>query len=238
MVQVYEVAEQPLPYKEGKNYRLPTEAEWVYRSRVRSKGRWSFGDNEVELLKCARFYSNSQGHPWPVAGLEQNAWGLHDMHGNVWEWCQDVYDANCYMASPPKDPPAPGAGGERVQLGGAWCFHPGQCRSAFRVRNTPGARCDDDGILGALRQGGVQVSGLAWQDRFSGTETGGVSPLAPHWSRNDDTASWQAADARTSARGPERQLRRATDAALRSHDRADLRRLRIRSDYVHLHAKW
>ena len=135
-----------LSNKEGKTYRLPTEAEWEYSCRAGSKGRWSFGDNEGELLDYARFLSNSQGHTWPVAGLKENAWGLYDMHGNVFEWCQDWYDANYYKTSPPKDPPGPDAGTERVLRGGSWCFYPGQCRSAFRVRNTPGARCDDDGF--------------------------------------------------------------------------------------------
>jgi hypothetical protein len=62
------------------------------------------------------------------------------MHGNVWEWCQDVYDANYYKASPPKDPPGPGAGGERVLRGGSWLAVPMHCRSAFRAHYDPGHR--------------------------------------------------------------------------------------------------
>jgi formylglycine-generating enzyme required for sulfatase activity len=135
-----------LSKKEEKTYRLPTEAEWEYSCRAGSKGRWSFGDNERELLNYARFTSNSQGHTWPVGGLKQNAWGLQDMHGNVFQWCQDFYDANYYQTSPPQDPQGPADGGERVQRGGSWCMYAGLCRSAFRVRNTPGARCDDDGF--------------------------------------------------------------------------------------------
>ena len=129
-----------LSKQEGKNYRLPTEAEWEYGCRAGSKGRWSCGDNEGELVNYARFQSNSLLHTWPVAGLKGNAWGLHDMHGNVSEWCQDVYDANYYKASPPKDSPGPGAGGDRVMRGGA--FHSGyaDCRSAFRAYLFPGYR--------------------------------------------------------------------------------------------------
>jgi formylglycine-generating enzyme required for sulfatase activity len=123
--------------QEGKNYRMPTEAEWEYSCRAGSKGRWSFGDNEGELVNYARMHSNSQLHTWPVAGLKENAWGLHDMHGNVWEWCQDVYDAHYYETSPPKDPPGPSAGGERVLRGGSWMEGPVLGRSAFRHHLPP-----------------------------------------------------------------------------------------------------
>jgi len=76
-----------LSQQEGKKYRLPTEAAREYSCRAGSKGRWSFGDDEGELVHYAR---TSEPHTWPVAGLKGNAWGLHDMHGNVCEWCQDV----------------------------------------------------------------------------------------------------------------------------------------------------
>jgi hypothetical protein len=129
-----------LSKQEGKNYRLPTDAEWEYSCRAGSKGRWSFGDNESEFLNYARIVSNSQGHTWPVAGLKENAWGLHDMHGSAWEWCQDMYDGNYYTTSPPKDPPGPGAGVERVVRGGGWGSPLQHCRSAFRSHNNPGDR--------------------------------------------------------------------------------------------------
>src|SRR5262249_33007547 len=114
------------------------EAEWEYSCRAGSKGRWSFGDEEGELLNYARFPSNSQGHPWPVAGLKENAWGLYDVHGNAWEWCQDVYDVDYYKTSPPKDPPGPGTGSGRVQRGGSWFDGPLGCRSASRTAHDPG----------------------------------------------------------------------------------------------------
>jgi formylglycine-generating enzyme required for sulfatase activity len=126
-----------LSKKEGKEYRLPTEAEWEYGCRAGSKGRWSFGDSEAEFLDYAWIGSNSQSHTWPVAGLKGNAWGLHDMHGNVLGWCQDVYDANYYKTSPAKDPPGPTGGGERVARGGAWNKGPEGCRSAFRDHYRP-----------------------------------------------------------------------------------------------------
>jgi formylglycine-generating enzyme required for sulfatase activity len=121
-----------LSKQEGKTYRLPTEAEWEYGCRAGSKGQWSFGDYEGKLLSYARTADNSQLHTWPVARLKENAWGLHDMHGNAWEWCRDVYDTNYYETSPRKDPPGPVAGGERVIRGGSWHNAPVNCRSAFR----------------------------------------------------------------------------------------------------------
>jgi formylglycine-generating enzyme required for sulfatase activity len=126
-----------LSKQEGKTYRLPTEAEWEYSCRAGSKGRWSFGDNEGELVNYARMVDNSQRHAWPVAGLKENAWGLHDMHGNVWEWCQDVYDAHYYETSPTKDPPGPGAGGEHVCRSGSYLDGYVAPRSAFRQHFDP-----------------------------------------------------------------------------------------------------
>jgi formylglycine-generating enzyme required for sulfatase activity len=134
---------------------VPTDAKWAHSCRAGSTGRWSFGDNEGELLNYARIGSNSQGHPWPVAGLKQNAWGLHDMHGNVWEWCHDEHDPNYYKTGPPKDPPGPG-GGERVFRGGSWSPRAVPCRSAFRGHNVPGFRNLDLGfrVLLVLPAGG------------------------------------------------------------------------------------
>jgi uncharacterized membrane protein len=107
--------------------------------------------------------------------LKENAWGLYDIHGNVFEWCQDLYDANYYKTSPPKDPPGPGAGGDRVQRGGSWCMYPGLCRSAFRVRLTPGGRCDDAGFRVVL-----DLSPLASVRTESGTkDKPSTSAIAP-----------------------------------------------------------
>ncbi|HEX5271896.1 MAG TPA: bifunctional serine/threonine-protein kinase/formylglycine-generating enzyme family protein, partial [Gemmataceae bacterium] len=114
---------QWLSKQEGKTYRLPTEAEWEYSCRAGSKGRWSFGDDEGELWDYARVGGNSQHHSWPVAGLKANAWGLYDMHGNVEQYCQDLFDPTYYKTSPPKDPPGPAAGDERVARGGFWLWN-------------------------------------------------------------------------------------------------------------------
>jgi formylglycine-generating enzyme required for sulfatase activity len=128
-----------LSKQEGKNYRLPTEAEREYSCRAGSKGRWPFGDDEAEFRDYGRFKGNSERHTWPVAGLEGNAWSLHDMHGNVWEWCQDGYDPGYYKNSPEKDPPGPGALSDRALRGGSWVDVPMLCRSAMRgCQDSPG----------------------------------------------------------------------------------------------------
>jgi formylglycine-generating enzyme required for sulfatase activity/serine/threonine protein kinase len=123
-----------LSAKEGKKYRLPTEAEWQYSCRAGTKTRYSFGDREEDLLKYAWINTNARGTPQPVKGLAPNAWGLHDMHGNMWEWCQDWYAEDYYKKSPKRDPAGPSAGAYHVILGGACNKPPLDCRSAFRNR--------------------------------------------------------------------------------------------------------
>ena len=134
---------QWLSKEEGKTYRLPTEAEWEYSCRAGSRGRWSFGDDEGELWDYARVGGNSQHHSWPVAGSKANAWGLYDMHGNVEQWCQDLFDPNYYKTSPPKDPPGPAAGDERVARGGFWLWDDAWwSRSAMRHKHNPAGRAN------------------------------------------------------------------------------------------------
>jgi eukaryotic-like serine/threonine-protein kinase len=121
-----------LSKKEGKEYRLPTEAEWEYSCRAGKAGsRYGFGDDDAQLKDYAWFYQNSGGGTHPVGKKKPNAWGLYDMHGNAWEWCQDNYDPDYYKNSPVKDPPG-GAGGARAGRGGGWVHGPVLCRSAFR----------------------------------------------------------------------------------------------------------
>jgi formylglycine-generating enzyme required for sulfatase activity len=130
-----------LSAKEGKEYRLPTEAEWEYCCRAGKAGsRYGFGDDEAQLENYAWYLQNSGGGTHPVGKKKPNDWGLYEMHGNVWQWCQDNYDPDYYKTSPVKDPPGPGAGGERVCRGGAWDSPPLCCRSAFRQHGDPGRR--------------------------------------------------------------------------------------------------
>jgi formylglycine-generating enzyme required for sulfatase activity len=131
-----------LSKKEGKTYRLPTEAEWEYSCRAGKVGtQYCFGDDDADLEKYAWYGKNSGARTHPVGKLKPNDWGLYDMHGNAWEWCQDYYDPNYYKTSRKKDPPG-GTGRGRVLRGGAWdCWATVDCRSAFRDHSPgPGFR--------------------------------------------------------------------------------------------------
>jgi hypothetical protein len=102
MVSWDEAAEfcQRLSAREGQAYRMPTEAEWEYACRAGSETRYCFGDDAGQLADFAWFAENSQRHPWPVREKKPNAWGLCDMHGNVWEWCYDWFEQNDYAKAP------------------------------------------------------------------------------------------------------------------------------------------
>jgi formylglycine-generating enzyme required for sulfatase activity len=127
--------------KEGKNYRLPTEAEWEYSCRAGKSGtRYCYGDDEDQLENYAWYSRNSGGRTQPVGKKKPNDWGLYDMHGNVWEWCQDYFDTNYYQNSPVKDPMGAGAGIDRVPRGGAVDGAAVFCRTAFRQHVLPDFR--------------------------------------------------------------------------------------------------
>jgi formylglycine-generating enzyme required for sulfatase activity len=119
-----------LSQKEGKKYRLPTEAEWEYSCRAHTKTRFHSGEDEASLKKVANYWESGP-NSIPVGTLEANAFGLHDMHGNVWEWCQDWY-ATDYNTGDKQDPQGPSAGAARVLRGGSWRNQAFWCRAAAR----------------------------------------------------------------------------------------------------------
>lgn len=119
-------------------YRLPTEAEWEYACRAGTTTRWSFGNDPRKLGKYAWFKGNSNNTTHPVKQKRPNPWGLYDMHGNVAEWCNDVYDEDYYGNSPEKNPRGPAQGEKCVLRGGAWNSHGPACGSAYRVGEDPG----------------------------------------------------------------------------------------------------
>ena len=116
----------------SKNYRLPTEAEWEYAARAETKTMWYCGDNEVCLNSIAWYEANAEDKTHPVGTKQPNNWGLYDMSGNVWEWCQDWYDSEYYKNSPVNDPIGPETGSYRVVRGGGWDGGARYCRSSIR----------------------------------------------------------------------------------------------------------
>ncbi|MEN9776209.1 MAG: hypothetical protein RL322_3279 [Pseudomonadota bacterium] len=127
----------------GRRYRLPSEAEWEYAARAGSQGAYSFGDDVSQLERHAWFGGNSGGRPQPVGRKQPNAFGLFDMHGNVWEWVEDCWNRN-YSGAPTNGRAwTSGECAERVVRGGSW-FNgfPIILRAAYRGRYTTTFRSD------------------------------------------------------------------------------------------------
>jgi formylglycine-generating enzyme required for sulfatase activity len=134
-------------------YRLPTEAEWEYAGRGWTSTRFSYGDDigYTNLTNYAWYVDNSGDTTHPAGEKLPNPWGLYDMHGNVWEWCQDWYGD--YAGGIAVDPRGPDTGSLRVIRGGGWSGNAGYCRSAFRYFNYPGGRADFIGFRVVLAPG-------------------------------------------------------------------------------------
>jgi formylglycine-generating enzyme required for sulfatase activity len=141
-----------LSQRTRKTFTLPTEAQWEYACRAGTTTRYYFGDDEGRLGEYAWYWRNSGDKPlsgdwdWntiqekngrthPVGQKKPNAWGLYDMHGNVYEWCLDWYGS--YTSGTKRNPVGPGSGSFRVLRGGCWHSNAGLCRSAFRGGFTP-----------------------------------------------------------------------------------------------------
>ena len=137
----------------GRVYRLPTEAEWEYACRAGSKTAYSFGEGSKSLGDYAWFDGNSNNQTHPVGEKKANAWGLYDMHGNVWEWCSDWYGD--YPKGAVSDPVGPREGSVRVFRGGGWYNGAADCRSAVRFWNGPSSRNDYGGFRVALSPSGI-----------------------------------------------------------------------------------
>ena len=150
------LSDLPEEKKAGRMYRLPTEAEWEYACRAGSKTAYSFDDEEGLLPEYGWFSRNSSRRTHTVGLLEPNAWGLHDMHGNVWEWCSDWYEE--YPKGAVSDPTGPKEGSYRVLRGGCWNDEAAYCRSAFRIRLDPSYRSNILGFRLALSPSGIPKS--------------------------------------------------------------------------------
>ena len=180
-----QLSAMPKEKSAGRIYRLPTEAEWEYACRSGTSTDYCFGNEASKLVEYAWFVGNSgdavidfqtlgpfekiralssnQNRPHPVGEKKTNAWGLHDMHGNMWEWCQDHYAQ--YRAGAVTDPinPAPNTAREasanpinrlldqgRVVRGGGWRVYAAGCRSTYRNSNDPSLRGPVNGFRVAM----------------------------------------------------------------------------------------
>jgi formylglycine-generating enzyme len=147
-----------LSEKTGKNFRLPSEAEWEYACRAGESKPFSTGDNvtteQANYHGDAPYNNNEKGvfryNTVPVYYFRPNVWGLYNMHGNVGEWCSDWYDENYYEDCKAKgiveNPQGSETGSRRVLRGGSWFSYARYCRSADRGGGAPGGRCNDAGF--------------------------------------------------------------------------------------------
>jgi formylglycine-generating enzyme required for sulfatase activity/serine/threonine protein kinase len=121
--------------KEGKKYDLPTEAQWEYACRAGSQTKFYFGNDDDKLDQYGWYIANSQNQAHPVGQKKPNAWGLYDMHGNVWQWIANYYLPDYYQKSPREDPPGPGPSpnGSHLLCGASWHGDVGFFSAARRV---------------------------------------------------------------------------------------------------------
>ncbi len=141
---------------DGEGYRLPTEAEWEYAARAGSGT--AFAGSQIADMDCgpdslgfqAWYCANAPDWTRPVAQLWPNNFGLYDVHGNVWEFCNDWFDPEYYTVSPDTNPPGPDSGDFRIARGGAWSRTPRFCRSAIRGIHFPGMISNLEGLRPVL----------------------------------------------------------------------------------------
>ena len=189
-----------LSQKEGKSYRLPTEAEWEYSCRAWSTSRYSFGDDPEGLAAVGNVCDGTakEKHPnWaesiaarddhvftaPVASFRPNKFGLYDMHGNAWEWCSDGYDADYYKHSPVDNPTGLESSPNRVHRGGGWLDVPSNFRSGNRHGGSPNSRSAHLGFRLALdlpgTTSGSPVTVVSNSGRSPASHLAAVEPKSP-----------------------------------------------------------
>ena len=127
--------------------RLPSEAEWEYACRAGTLTPWASGELDSSLGEYAWTILNASARTQPVGRKKPNAWGFHDMHGNVWEWCLDW---SAPYAKDVVDPRGPPTGHRRSMRGGAWYLAPVLCRSSTRAHFGPSNRYTSVGFRVAL----------------------------------------------------------------------------------------
>ena len=144
------LSEMPEEKAAARRYRIPSEAQWEYSCRAGSEAKWHCGNQEASLADYAWFRDNASGRTHEVGQRKANPWGLFDMHGNVWQWCNDLYDQAYYGTSPADDPRGPLAGVYHVARGGGWIDAAWYCRSAYRSITERGTRSEIVGFRACL----------------------------------------------------------------------------------------
>ena len=143
-------ADDHTPKSSRVTFELPTEAQWEYACRAGTTSPFFSDPNAKEVSDHAWFDRNSDGTTRPVGELAPNAFGLFDMHGNVYEWCNDRFSGVAYTNTMEVDPTGPPTGNERVARGGSWGAPLGRCRSAIRTKELPSERNDSLGFRVAM----------------------------------------------------------------------------------------
>ena len=130
---------EKLSQKTGLEFRLPSESEWEYACRAGTTTKYYTGNNESDLDRAGWYNDNSNDHTRPVGRKQRNNFGLYDMHGNVYEWCEDIWHDD-YVGAPNDGRPwlSGGNSSGRVMRGGSWNYGARYCRSAFRGFISPG----------------------------------------------------------------------------------------------------
>jgi len=118
-------------------YGLPTEAEWEYACRAGTYTLFSYGNNTEKAEEYAWYSENAEGKSHPVGEKKPNPWGLHDMHGNVFEWCYDYYDKDYYKESASENPQGPDSGVYRIIRSSGYCYSEDGLRCAQRGADNP-----------------------------------------------------------------------------------------------------
>ena len=194
-----------LSKKEGRRYDLPTEAQWEYACRAGTATRFSTGDDEASLKgyanvadatvapkggpdsnwgKWAARFKDGYAQSAPVGKFRPNAFGLYDMHGNVWDWCRDRFDGTYYSRSPRRDPLGPVGNGIHPIRGGSWFTLPIHCRSTAKVPVDASSTNNDIGFRVVLQQGTASTADMPATDDlalFNGKDLSGWIGKPGHW---------------------------------------------------------
>ncbi|TVR15589.1 MAG: formylglycine-generating enzyme family protein, partial [Planctomycetota bacterium] len=175
-----------LAARTGMDFDLPTEAQWEYAARAETTTALNNGENLTDAIDCpvlsqlGRYQANREGSQHaPVGSYQANAWGLYDMHGNVWEWCRDWYQENL-GTDPVSDPVGPTSGTWRVLRGGDWSGNARYSRSASRINHAPDDAQFVDGFRlassGSVLNTAPTITSIA--DQFSVADGSTIGPIA------------------------------------------------------------